>query len=112
MESVSTDAQQSEYLFLFRGTDWEKGLPPKEIQRVAGQFLVWFERLKQQGRAGSGQPLEHEGKVVSVKNGRTVADGPVAESKETIAGYFLMQVADEAEAVTIAKQSARRWSTA
>ena len=101
---MSTETQKSEYLLLFRGTDWEKGLSPEEIQRVAGQFMAWFERLKQQGKARTGQPLEHEGKVVSGKNGRTVADGPFAESKETIAGYFLLQVNDEAEAVAIAQQ--------
>jgi hypothetical protein len=33
-----------------------------------------------------------------------VADGPFAESKETIGGYFHLQVADEAEAVRIAQE--------
>jgi hypothetical protein len=66
--------------------------------------MAWFERLKQQGKAMAGQPLEREGKIVSGKNGRTVADGPFAESKEAIGGYFLLQVADLDEAVAIARQ--------
>jgi len=47
--------------------------------------------------------LERTGKIVSGKNGRIVADGPFAESKEAIGGYFLLQVDDLDEAVEIAK---------
>jgi len=48
--------------------------------------------------------LEDEGKVVSGKQGRTIADGPFVESKEAIGGYFYLTVADENEAIEIAKQ--------
>jgi hypothetical protein len=48
--------------------------------------------------------LQDDGKIVSGKKGRTVADGPFAESKEAIGGYFYLQVADEVEAVAIAQQ--------
>ena len=92
------------YMLLFRGTNWDKGLSPEQIQKVTGEFMAWFQRLKQEGTARTGQPLEHEGKIVSGKKGRTVADGPFAESKEAIAGYFLLEVADMDEAVAIAKQ--------
>jgi len=101
---MSTETNKSEYLIIFRGTNWDKGLSPEEIQKVTGQFMAWFERLKQEGTAKAGQPLEHEGKIVSGKKGRTVADGPFAESKEAIGGYFLLHVADMDEAVAIAKQ--------
>lgn len=51
-----------------------------------------------------GLPLLDRGKLVSGKKGRAVADGPFAEAKETIAGYFHLRVADEAEAIRIAQQ--------
>src|SRR5687767_12189076 len=101
---MSTENNKSEYLLIFRGTHWDKGLSPEEIQKVTSQFMGWFERLMQEGKAKAGQPLEHEGKVVSGKKGRTVADGPFAESKEAIGGYFLLQVRDIEEALAIAKQ--------
>ena len=101
---MSTEKNKSEYLLIFRGTNWDKGLSPEEIQKVTGQFMAWFQRLMQEGTARAGQPLEHEGKIVSGKKGRTVADGPFAESKEAIGGYFLLQVADLDEAVKIAQQ--------
>ena len=66
--------------------------------------MAWFERLKAEGKCTGGHPLEEEGKVVSGKQGRTVADGPFAESKEAIGGYFYLQVADENEAIEIARQ--------
>src|SRR6267378_5183121 len=95
---------QNEYLLLFRGSGWDKGLSPEQLQKTMDQFMAWFERLKQQGKVKAGQPLERTGKIVSGKNGRTVADGPFAESKEAIGGYFLLQVDDLDEAVEIAKQ--------
>src|SRR5258708_10970950 len=99
---MSTE-KSNEYLLLFRGSQWDKGLSPEEIQKVLGQFMGWFEKLNKEGKLKGGQPLEREGKIVSGKNGRTVADGPFAESKEAIGGYFMLQVADMDEAVTIAK---------
>jgi len=66
--------------------------------------MGWFERLREEGKLRAGQPLERQGKIVSGKKGRTVADGPFAESKEAIGGYFLLQVADLDEAVEIAQQ--------
>jgi hypothetical protein len=94
---------QNEYLLLFRGSSWDKGLSPEQLQKTMDQFMAWFERLKQQGKVKAGQPLERTGKIVSGKNGRIVADGPFAESKEAIGGYFLLQVDDLDEAVEIAK---------
>jgi hypothetical protein len=93
----------NEYLLLFRGANWDKGLSTQQLESARDQFLAWFEQLKQQGKFKVGQPLEHEGKIVSGKNGRIVADGPFAESKEAIGGYFLLQVDSLDEAVAIAK---------
>jgi hypothetical protein len=95
---------QNGYMLLFRGTHWDKDLSPEEIQKLVTQWYAWFDRLKQEGKCQAGHPLEREGKIVSGRKGRTVADGPFAESKEAIGGYFLLQVNDLNEAVEIAKQ--------
>lgn len=93
---------KSDYMLLFRGTHWDDGITPEEAQKTVADFMAWFERLRAQGKAIAGSPLTNEGKIVSGKN-KTVADGPFAESKEAIGGYFLLQVADLDEAVEIAK---------
>src|SRR5262245_15383932 len=95
---------KSDYMLLFRGTNWDKGMSPEQIQKVVADWYAWFDRLKQEGKCLGGHPLRGEGKIVSGKGGRSVADGPFAESKEAIGGYFYLQVADEAEAVAIAQQ--------
>jgi len=99
---MSTESNTA-YLLLFRGTNWHRDLSPEEIQTVMNQWKGWFDRLTEQGKAKAGQPLMNEGKIVSGKNGRVVADGPFAESKEAIGGYFLLQVNSLDEAVAIAK---------
>ncbi len=92
------------YMLIFRGNDWHKGLSPEEMQTISTQWMTWFKRLTEQGKVIAGNPLEPAGKIVSGKNGRLVADGPFAESKEAIGGYFLLTVNTLDEAVAIAKE--------
>jgi hypothetical protein len=92
------------YMLIFRGTDWYKGLSPEQMQQVAEHWMAWFNGLKERGQAVAGNPLEPGGKIVSGRNGRTVLDGPFAESKESIGGYFLLKVGTMDEAVAIAQQ--------
>jgi len=101
---MNTQENNNKFMLIFRGTDWHKGLSPEEMQRVAGQWMAWFKRLTDQGKAVAGNPLEREGKIVSGKNGRIVADGPFAESKEAIGGYFMLKVDSLDEAVAIAQE--------
>jgi hypothetical protein len=100
---MSTSINKSEYILFFRDTGWDKGLSPEETQKVLGQFMSWMEGLSRNGIFKVGQPLENEGKFISGKKGKNVADGPFAESKEAVGGYFLLQVEDFDEAVEIAQ---------
>ena len=90
-------------MLLFRGTELRKSLSPEELQKVSEDWMAWFKRLTEQGKAVAGNPLEREGKIVSGKE-RVVSDGPFAESKEAIGGYFLLDVATMNEALAIAKE--------
>ena len=100
----TTSTTKSDYLLLFRGNIWDRGLSPEQLQKVVSDWFAWFERLKDEGKCTGGHPLEKEGKIVSGKQGRTVADGPFAESKEAVGGYFYLQVSDVDEAIEIARQ--------
>ncbi len=95
--------KQNEYLLLFRGNAWYNSLSPEELQKAMGDFKAWFDRLTEQGILKAAQPLVREGKIVSGKQGRVVADGPFVESKEAIGGYFLLAVNSLDEAVAVAK---------
>ena len=95
----------SAYMLLFRGTGWDKPLSPEEVQEVMTRWDAWMDRLSQQRKMKGGQALDrYEGKLVSGKGGKTVADGPFAESKEAIGGYFMLEASSLEEAVEIAQQ--------
>jgi hypothetical protein len=91
----------SEYLLVFRNTSWHKDLSPEEIQEDMARFTAWFERLSNEGRFKGGGPLVHDGKILAARN--VVTDGPFAESKEAIAGFFIIQADSLEQAVEIAK---------
>jgi hypothetical protein len=99
-----TPIPNSDYMLLFRGTNWDKELSPEEIQQVVADWMDWFQGLVKEGKCLSGHPLTSEGKLVSGDKGRVVADGPFAESKEAIGGYFYLRVGGFEEALEIAKR--------
>ena len=104
IKTMEAPRTKSGHIIFFRGIDYDKHMSPEEIQKFTSQFMNWFERLSREGKAIGGAPLENEGKVVSGSKGRTVSDGPFAESKEAIGGYFLLAVDTMEEAVEIAQQ--------
>jgi hypothetical protein len=52
---------QNGYMLLFRGTELRKSLSPEEMQKVSEDWMAWFKRLTEQGKAVAGNPLEREG---------------------------------------------------
>ena len=99
---MSAPNPTSEFLLLFRGEHWDKGLSPEELQQVMDKVMAWFDGLQQQGKVKAGQPLASEGRMVSGKR-RTVADGPFAESKEAVGGYLLIHAHSLEAAVAVAQ---------
>lgn len=102
---MDNDNRTSQYLLLFRGTDWDKGRSLDQLRDIMARWTEWIEGLEQSGKLRGAQPLFPEGKIVSGKNGRSVVDGPFMESKEAIAGYFLVDVESLDEALEFAKTS-------
>jgi hypothetical protein len=100
---MEPDQTPTEFMVLFRSTDWSKDLSLDEMQRVMDQTYAWFDTLRQQGKFKAAQPLFDDGKVLSGARNGTVTDGPFAESKEAIGGYLILNVDSMAEALEIAK---------
>ena len=78
-------------------------MTPSELQRVMTDFYGWVEDLNTRGILRGAQPLMEEGKLVSGSKGAAVTDGVFTESKEAIAGYFLLGVDSMDEALQIAQ---------
>ena len=76
---------------------------PEEIQRVIGEYSAWRESLEEQGRIVGANKLKDEGgRSLSAENGKVrIVDGPYAEAKEVVGGYFVIRAADYPEAVEI-----------
>jgi hypothetical protein len=102
---MNTEKTTGEYMLLFRGPHWDKGLSAEELQEAMDKVVAWFEALKERGKIKAGQPLAAQGRVISGTNGRFVVDGPFAESKEVVGGYLVLQGDDLNEAVEIARSA-------
>jgi hypothetical protein len=80
-------------------------LSPAEWDALRAETLAYVDKLLQSGRLLTAEPLQsiHTAATVRVRDGKTlVTDGPFAETKETVGGYFLIDVRDQAEAIQIA----------
>jgi hypothetical protein len=79
-------------------------MPSEQLLAEMGQFN---ERLVQAGVMLAGEGLHPSSRGARVRfsgDQRTVIDGPFAETKELIAGFWLWQVASKAEAIAWVKQ--------
>ncbi len=78
----------------------------EEIQYVIGEYTAWRQKLEKEGRFSSGHKLKDEGgRHLSMQKDRVrVVDGPYAEAKEIMGGYFIIQAASYDEAVEISKE--------
>ena len=90
----------SEYLLVFR-IPVDRDLSAEEIQQNMAGFTEWFERLNNAGKFKGGGPLGHYGKILAGRN--AVTDGPFVESKEAIAGFFLIRADSFEQAVEVAR---------
>lgn len=93
----------ADYLLLFRGADWDRSMSPDEVQRIMDKTMAWFDTFSE--RAKSAHPLMDGGFVMSGKNGASVTDGPYAESKDAVGGYFLLEAENDEEILAIARQN-------
>ncbi len=75
-------------------------LSPQEMQGVIERYMAWSARLRERGQLVGGEKLKDgEGRVLRARNGgMVVSDGPYAEAREVIGGYFLLQAASYDEA--------------
>jgi hypothetical protein len=96
-------------VFAIATEDSEAGLAPTPEALEAWEAMDRFtEELVSAGVmvAGAGLKPTAEGKrIVSEGPGRTVIDGPFAESREIVAGFSIWEVKDMDEAVAWAKRS-------
>ena len=98
---MDTKPAKSKYLVLSRGASWETILSSTELRKMSEEFVAWYEQLSEEGKIIPGHQLARKGKIIGPKN--VITDGPFAESKEVIGGYWLILADSLEEAAEIAK---------
>jgi hypothetical protein len=92
-------------LLLHRPAAAPPAFSPSEAAAVTKEYLGWGDRLRAEGRIKAGQKLTNDaGRVMRSAAGRVmVTDGPYAESKELLGGFFVLAAGDYDEACRIAE---------
>ncbi|MGA7239651.1 MAG: YciI family protein [Bryobacteraceae bacterium] len=83
-----------------------ENMSPQRIQEIFGKYKAWRDRMAGEGKLAGGNKLENEtGRLMRAENGSGkihITDGPYAESKEIIAGFFVLKAESYEQAVKLA----------
>ena len=96
------------YMFLVysRETDFAGALP-QDLQRIKDGHWAVMDQTKEKGILEAADPLQPTATATTIrkKNGsRVVLDGPFAETKEQLAGYYILDCSNLDEAIEWAAQ--------
>lgn len=90
------------YLLLLRESPQAfADLSPAEYEALIREYMAWSQRLQQEGRFVSAEKLSDEGGRRVRRAG--VSDGPYAESKDLIGGFYLVLAESYDDAVRLAQ---------
>lgn len=94
-------------LLLHNNVDQPRPSSPDDIMSMMKAYMAWTDKLRAEGRYQSGQKLTYDaGKTLRQSGGRVaVTDGPYAESKEIVGGFYLITAKDYDEACRVAQTS-------
>jgi len=92
-------------LLLHMAPNYNADLPREQMLAMTKRYMAWADGLRQKGRLAGGEKLAAGGvRHIKTQNGTpVVSDGPYAEAKDVIGGYFVIEAKDAAEAEAIAR---------
>lgn len=84
-----------------------------EGRNLYERMLRYADELKERGLLLAAQSLKTDASRLQIREGRpSLVDGPFAEAKEMVGGYFLLACATRDEALAIAAECpAAQWAT-
>ena len=85
-------------------TNWQK-MPKDQADAVMGEYFSFTDEIKRSGQYLGGEALQptHTATTVRVRNGKiSTTDGPFAETKEQLGGFYLIDAKDLNEAIQVA----------
>jgi hypothetical protein len=95
----------ADFMLVMKGDhhSWN-GMSADEKQRVMEKYYAFVHRLKRENRFKGGSALKHGGVQLRAEKGIVIVDGPFAETKEALNGYFVFEAENHDEAVAIARE--------
>lgn len=86
---------------------------PEEGRAVYDRMLGWTASLKKRGVLLESNSLREQSARLTMRGGRrTVTDGPFAEAKELVGGFFLLECPSRDQALAFAAECpAAEWAT-
>jgi hypothetical protein len=87
-------------------TLWQK-MPKAETDRIYGEYVAFGDGIKKSGHYVGGNALQptQTATTVRVRNGKVSStDGPFAETKEQLGGYYLVEAKDLNDAIQVASK--------
>lgn len=90
-----------DYLVLSRG-QWDADASPQAVQAAIDAFYVWYEQGLAQGSLKPGSRLEPGARIVARG---LITDGPFAETKEWLGGYWFIVAESLDQAAAIAAEN-------
>ena len=78
---------------------------PEQIEAVISEYVAWRKKIEAEGKFVGGEKLKDEGgrQITAINGQMRVTDGPYAEAKEVLGGYFMITATDYNDAVEISK---------
>jgi hypothetical protein len=80
-------------------------MPTSEMDGFMGEYFAFTESIAKTGQLVVGEALDpvHTATTVRIRNGKiTTTDGPFAETKEQLGGFYMVNARDLNEAIQIA----------
>jgi len=94
-----------QYLLLIYASEAERPVDPAALSKMLPEYRAFTEAIIKSGNFKAGDALQPvaTATTVRVRDGKVlVTDGPFAETRETLGGYYLIEAKDLDEALAIA----------
>lgn len=98
-------SETTSFMLIFRESTPERyaAMDREQLRHNLDRWNAWVDDLAAQGRMQHGNTLATKGRVVSARRVQAI-DGPFAEAKELVGGYFIVSARSLDEATAIAEQ--------
>jgi hypothetical protein len=96
------------YLCLIYGDEQARQTMPKaDMEKIRGEYFAFTGDIEKSGHYLGGNALQptHTATTVRVRQGKvSTTDGPFAETKEQLGGYYLIEAKDLNDAIQVASR--------